>query len=114
MVEDETDLTQVLEAGLEKAGWGILVAHDGEEGLKKANEMLPDLILLDIAMPRMNGFQVCHDLKTNPKTKKIPVIMLTVNSRPSDKSWGIEVGACDYITKPFTMESLKQHISAHL
>lgn len=114
LIEDETDLVKVLSAGLEKSGWRVLAAYDGEEGLKKANEVLPDLILLDVMMPRMNGFQVCHDLKTNPRTKKIPVIMLTVRARANDKSWGIEVGACDYIIKPFTLKTLKQHINAHL
>lgn len=114
MVEDEPDLVAVLLPGLERAGYAVSVAHDGEEGLAKARKEKPDLILLDVMMPKMNGYQVCRELKQNSETKKIPVIMLTARSQESDRFWGKETGAEEYLIKPYDTTQLLEKIAGLL
>lgn len=101
VIDDERDLVETITFRLEAAGYKVITAGDGQEGLDKAREMKPDLILLDIMMPKMDGYQVCRFLKFDEEYKDIPIIMLTARGQESDKNTGKNVGADDYVTKPF-------------
>ncbi len=100
LVDDERDLVEELMIRLEACGWEVLTACDGQEGLEKARRERPDLILLDVIMPKMNGYQVCRELKGVAETKMIPIILLTAKAQENDKRLGKESGADDYIIKP--------------
>lgn len=106
VVDDEPDLLKTAVDLLESEGYEVLSAHDGQEGLEKARREKPDLILLDVLMPKLNGYQVCRALKGGPETQSIPVIMLTSKAQEIDKFWGKETGADDYVTKPYEIEDL--------
>ena len=114
IIEDELDFLSTLRERLEFEGFEVATAVDGEEALRKIPEEKPDLILLDIMLPEMNGYQVCRELKSNPETESIPVVVVTAKSQESDKFWAKETGADDYVTKPFEMEELLQKIQDNL
>lgn len=114
VVDDEKDLVLTLTCRLEALGYKVIVAHDGEEALNKARSEKPSLILMDIMMPKLNGYQACRELKNNEETRSIPVIMLTVKGQETDKFWGEEVGADDYIVKPFEASELARRIGSFL
>ena len=114
VVDDEVDVTELLCARLEAAGYEVLVSNYGEEGMKKARAEKPDLVLLDVMMPKMNGFQVCRELKKGEETKTIPVMMLTAKAQESDKFWGEDCGCNDYATKPFDNAELLARIATLL
>lgn len=114
IVEDEVDLVTLLKYNLEKEGFRVLTAHDGEEGLLLADEQSPHLILLDWMLPLMSGLEVCRQLRRNPKTREIPVIMLTARGEEADKVRGLNSGADDYISKPFSPTELVARIRAVL
>jgi DNA-binding response OmpR family regulator len=114
IVEDELDFLSTLRERLEFEGYVVATAVDGEQALGKIPEEKPDLILLDIMLPEMNGYQVCRELQSNPETKTIPVVVVTAKSQESDKFWAKETGADDYLTKPFEMEELLQKIQDNL
>lgn len=106
IVDDERDLVETISFRLEAAGYEVLSAYDGQEGLEKARDEKPDLILLDVMMPKMDGYQVCRFLKFDEDFKNIPIVMLTARGQESDKNTGAGVGADAYITKPFDSASL--------
>lgn len=110
IVDDEPDMVENTRLFLDHKGHEVLSAFDGEEGLRIARQERPDIILLDVMMPKINGYQVCRELKGDAETKSIPIIMLTAKAQESDKSWGKEVGADNYVTKPFEMNDLIQKI----
>jgi len=114
IIDDEKEMVDLLQMRLEAADYEILVAYDSQEGLDKARAEKPDLILLDIMMPKMNGYQVCRELKIDDGTKGIPVVMLTAKAQESDKFWGTEVGADAYVTKPFEASELLEKIRGFL
>jgi len=114
IVEDEKDIVKMLDYNLKKEGYKILVAHDGEDALDTANAKHPDLILLDLMLPGVDGLEVCKQLKLERKTASIPVIMLTAKTQESDKVVGLELGADDYVTKPFSPRELIARIKAVL
>src|SRR5262245_32233222 len=101
IVEDSPTILQMASQALEGAGYRILQATNGEEAVDVALQQQPDLILLDVILPKMTGYQVCRQIKSTPETAHIPVVMITSKSKDSDRYWGIEQGADDYITKPF-------------
>lgn len=111
LVDDEKDLLETMEMALESQGFNVITAFDGEEGLAKAVSEKPDIIILDLMMPKMNGYQVCWELKNREETKSLKVIMLTAKTQESDKFWGFETGADDYVTKPFEMSELIKKIT---
>jgi len=112
IIEDEADLVKGLKLNLADEGYEVDWASDGREGLRRALEDTPDLIILDIMLPGMNGLEVCRELRQ--KKANIPVIMLTAKSEEVDKVVGLEIGADDYITKPFSVRELLARIKAHL
>lgn len=114
IVEDEKDIVKMLDYNLKKEGYKTFVAHDGEDALDMANTKLPDLILLDLMLPGVDGLEVCKQLKAERKTASIPVIMLTAKAQESDKIVGLELGADDYMTKPFSPRELIARIKAVL
>ncbi len=114
IVEDEKDIVKMLDYNLKKEGFRTLSAYDGEDALDLANREHPDLIILDLMLPGMDGLEVCKVLKKENKTATISIIMLTAKSQESDKVVGLELGADDYITKPFSPRELIARIKAVL
>ena len=111
VVEDEKAIADILEFNLRKEGYTVVCAYDGEEGLSHALEDKPDLILLDVMLPKLDGFEVCKAVR---KTSNVPIIMLTAREEEVDKILGLELGADDYITKPFSMRELMARIKANV
>jgi two-component system alkaline phosphatase synthesis response regulator PhoP len=114
IVEDEKDIVKMLDYNLKKEGYKTLIANDGEDALDAANTKHPDLVLLDLMLPGLDGLEVCKELKLERKTASIPVIMLTAKGQESDKVVGLELGADDYVTKPFSPRELMARIKAVL
>src|SRR5947199_5848002 len=114
IVEDERQLVKTLEYNFNREGYETIVAHDGGEGLRKAQTLLPDLVLLDLMLPVMNGLEVCRELRNGEKTREIPIIMLTARAEETDQVVGFSMGADDYVTKPFSNKVLIQRVKALL
>ena len=114
LVEDEQDLLELLRYNLNREGFNTVTAATGEEGLKQVRMTKPDLVLLDLMLPAMDGLEVCRTLKSREHTADIPVIMLTARGEESDIVRGLEMGADDYITKPFSPRILMARIKAVL
>lgn len=114
IVEDEKDIVKMLEYNLKKEGFKTLSVRNGEDAVKTATKDHPDLIILDLMLPGMDGLEVCKALKRDSKTALIPIIMLTAKSQESDKVVGLELGADDYMTKPFSPRELIARIKAVL
>jgi two-component system phosphate regulon response regulator PhoB len=112
IIEDERGLTEVLEYNLKREGYETVTAHDGQEGLRKAQTLLPDLILLDIMLPGLSGFDVCRELRGGERTRDIPIIIISAKSEETDQIVGFSLGADDYVTKPFHVKVLLQRIKA--
>ena len=101
VIDDETQLIEMVQMRLEAAGYEVITASDGQEGLDKAKSVEPDLILCDVMMPKMDGYKVCGLLKNDSRYSKIPLILFTARAQQDDQDVGDEVGADAYITKPF-------------
>ncbi|MGB3402122.1 MAG: response regulator [Microcoleaceae cyanobacterium] len=114
VVDDNPTNLSVTVNSLENQGFNVLIARDGKSGVKRAKYAHPHLILLDVLMPGINGFETCHQLKASLDTRNIPVIFMTALSNPEDKIKGFEVGAVDYVTKPIQVEELMARVSLHL
>ena len=112
IVEDEKNIVDILRFNLQRAGYQTLEAYDGEDGLAQAVSANPDLILLDVMLPKKNGFDVCRALRDQGSS--VPVIILTAREEEADKVLGLEIGADDYITKPFSMRELVARVKAQL
>jgi DNA-binding response OmpR family regulator len=110
VVEDDLEQSELLCFNLKKAGFAIGTAVDGIQALKKARSLLPDLILLDLMLPEMDGFAVCEILRRDPATASVPIIMLTALSSELARINGLALGAADYITKPFNLKDLVKRI----
>jgi len=106
IVEDEPEMVNMLRMRLESLGYEILVAMDGQEGLKKARTEKPDLIILDLMLPKMDGYKICGLLKADQKHMHIPIIILTARAQDEDRDMGLELGADAYIIKPFEPKNL--------
>lgn len=111
VVEDEKPIADILKFNLEKEGYKVEIAYDGEEALHKVSQNNPDLILLDVMLPKLDGFQVCRKVR---ETFSTPILMLTAKEEEVDKVLGLEMGADDYITKPFGMRELLARVKANL
>jgi len=114
VVDDEIYIVHILDFSLGMEGYEVLTALDGEQALEKARAEHPDLVVLDIMMPKLDGYETCKMLKADPKTKDIPVILLSAKGRNVDQKVGFEVGADDYITKPFSPRKLVERINTIL
>ena len=115
IIDDTPELVRLLLNFLTKAGFEVLIAQDGQRGIERAQQFQPDLILLDVKMPHMDGFEVCRQLKLNERTRSIPIIFMTaVAHETADKLKGFEMGAADYITKPIQYEEVLARVSTHL
>lgn len=114
VVDDEEPIQELLRFNLEKEGYFVRVAKDGQEALQHVENDQPDLIVLDLMLPGMDGLEVCRKLRANPKFQQIPIIMLTAKGEEFDKVLGLELGADDYMTKPFSPRELLARIKARL
>ena len=114
IVEDEADIRELISFNLEMSGYKVMKAADGEEGLNIARTHEPDLIILDIMLPGMDGLKVCRQLKADTATRRIPVLMLTARAEEDDQVAGFDSGADDYITKPFSPRVLVARVKAAL
>ncbi|MGB0635422.1 MAG: phosphate regulon transcriptional regulator PhoB [Paracoccaceae bacterium] len=112
LIEDEPSQVELIHYNLKAEGYEVLVALDGEEGLELALEEIPDLILLDWMLPKVSGIEVCRQLRRSKITREIPIIMLTARSEESDKIRGLDIGADDYITKPYSIKELLARVRA--
>ena len=111
VVDDEKPIVDILKLNLIKSGYRVMEAYDGEDAVKKAAEINPDLILLDVMLPKMDGFAVCKKIR---ETSSVPIIMLTAREEEVDKVLGLELGADDYMTKPFSLRELLARVKANL
>jgi two-component system alkaline phosphatase synthesis response regulator PhoP len=106
IVDDEQDIVELLSYNLEKEGFSTVKAYDGEAALGLVSSEKPDLMILDLMLPKMNGLDVCKAIRHNPETANLPIIMLTAKANEVDKIIGLEIGADDYVTKPFSIQEL--------
>ena len=114
IVEDEKNIAKVVAYNLEKEGFQVSTARDGEEGLAKARKEIPDLVLLDLMLPKVGGLEVCRQLRADSRTAAIPIIMLTAKTQETDRVVGLEMGADDYVPKPFSTRELVARVRAVL
>ena len=114
IVDDSPTERALLQAALRPKGFRLLSANDGDEAMATARREHPDLVLLDVILPRKNGFQVCRQLKAEDGTRDIKVVLVTSKTQPSDRFWGLKQGADEYLTKPFTSEQLLDAVERHL
>ena len=114
IVDDEMDTLLPLKISLKGEDYNVIGVLNGYEAIDKAKNEMPDLILLDLMMPEMDGYEVCARLKKDPRTKNIPIIILTARDAVRDKVKGLDIGADDYVTKPFNMNELKARIKTAL
>ena len=114
IVDDEPDLLTVLRLGLEAEGFDVVQASDGEQGLAMARELMPDLLVLDLMLPRMDGYKVCRALKFDERYRHIPIFILSARSGETDRRLALELGADEVHTKPYDMRDLVMRIRTRL
>ncbi len=110
VIDDEPDIVRLVKISLEMADLEVIEAYSGKEALEKVKTVVPDLFLLDIMMPEMNGYEVCQTLKSAAATRQVPVVMLTAKGQKGDAEQGLKVGADDYILKPFDPYELGEQV----
>jgi DNA-binding response OmpR family regulator len=114
IAEDERDIRDLITFTLTYAGHRVIATSNGEEAYEKAKEILPDLILLDVRMPRMTGYEACEKIKSEEATKHIPVVFLSAKGQEAEVNTGLEMGAQEYILKPFAPDQLTERVNAIL
>ncbi|HYQ89234.1 MAG TPA: response regulator [Candidatus Binatia bacterium] len=114
VVDDEADLVRILQFGLQAIGYQVETASDGQEALKKARETKPDIILLDLMLPKLDGYKVCRLLKFDERYKNIPIIILSARTQEGDQLLAMEMGANRFVTKPYDFSEVLSHIEALL
>jgi len=114
IIEDDPSVLRATSYILEKEGYEVLSAQNGLEGLKKAKDSNPDLLLLDVMLPGIDGFEICHSLRGEPGTADLPILMFSAKGQETDKATGLKVGADEYITKPVDREVLLSKVAAWL
>ncbi len=112
IIEDEKDIQELLQLYLKREGYDVQIAKDGETGLRKASKERYDLLLLDLLLPQMDGLEICRNLRSRPQTADLPIIMITAKAEESDRIVGLEMGADDYITKPFSPREVLARVKA--
>jgi len=114
IVDDEVDLVETIRFLLEMEGYSVLVSRDGEDALNQARRENPHLIILDIMLPKLDGYKVCRQLKSDKRYKQIPILMLTARTQQKDKILGMEAGADEYIMKPFDLAAFMEKVKTYL
>ena len=114
VVDDEPNIVVSLEFLMEQAGFEVRIAADGDAALKALEEKIPDLVLLDVMMPKRDGYDLCQMIRANPDWKDVRIIMLTAKGRDVEKEKGMALGADDYVTKPFSTRELVERVKSHL
>jgi two-component system phosphate regulon response regulator PhoB len=114
VVEDEPAIQSLIDVNLQRAGHGVILAADAEAARREVQKALPDLVLLDWMLPGMSGIDFARQLRADPRTRRLPIIMLTARAEERDKIEGLEIGADDYVTKPFSPRELMARIKAVL
>jgi two-component system alkaline phosphatase synthesis response regulator PhoP len=114
VIEDEADILEVLQYNLKREGYMVIASRDGEEGLDSVRRENPDLVLLDLMLPGLDGLEVCKRLQADPVTANVPVIMVTAKGEETDVVSGLQIGADDYVTKPFSPKELLARVKAVL
>ena len=112
VIEDEKDIQELLQLYLKRDGYDVHIAKDGETGLRKASQERFDLLLLDLMLPQMDGLEICRNLRSRPQTADLPIIMITAKTEEADRIVGLEMGADDYITKPFSPREVLARVKA--
>ncbi len=110
VVDDEVNIVTSLEYVMKAAGFDVATAYDGEEALAKIAEIVPDLVILDVMMPKLDGFEVCEKVRANPLWKSVLIVMLTAKGRDSEREKGLSLGANDYLTKPFSTHDIVKRV----
>ena len=110
VVDDEVNIVTSLEYVMKAAGFDVATAYDGEEALTKIAEIVPDLVILDVMMPKLDGFEVCEKVRANPLWESVSIVMLTAKGRDSEREKGLSLGANDYLTKPFSTHDIVQRV----
>jgi DNA-binding response OmpR family regulator len=108
VADDSQGIREFLQMTLESLGYSVTLAEDGESALDRIDKAQPDLMIIDVMMPKVNGFQICRRVKSNPETRETPVILLTARVQEEDVFWGHDCGADEYITKPFKTERVAE------
>lgn len=114
VIEDDPHIMHLITRTLQHSGYEVVTATDGSEGLRKVKEASPHLVVLDISLPGLDGYQVCHYLRNQPETATLPILMVTAMSRPSDQRRGFATGADDYLPKPFVLADLVNRVQSLL
>jgi DNA-binding response OmpR family regulator len=114
VADDDADILELVSFGLERAGYDVVSVRDGEEALKRATELEPDLAVLDVTMPKLNGYEVAQEIRRSEATRAMPVILLTARVQDQDIARGFDAGADDYLKKPFSPEELRSRVQAVL
>jgi two-component system alkaline phosphatase synthesis response regulator PhoP len=112
VIEDEKDIRELLQLYLKREGYDVQIAKDGETGLRKASQERFDLLLLDLMLPQLDGLEICRNLRSRPQTADLPIIMITAKADEADRIVGLEIGADDYITKPFSPREVMARVKA--
>lgn len=110
VADDSPNIREILQINLESLGYKVILAEDGQRAMQRIDTDHPDLMIVDVMMPGVNGFQICRRIKSDPKTEKVPVILLTARSQEEDVFWGKDCGADEYITKPFSTKELERTV----
>lgn len=114
VAEDEQDIRNLIAFSLQFVGYDVVQAANGAEAVEKAAEVLPDLIMLDVRMPKLNGYEACQKIKAQPSTEHIPVVFLSARGQDTEIKHGLELGAIEYILKPFAPDELQRRVSSIL
>ena len=114
IVDDSPTEMFILKKAVEESGHSVITAGNGQEGVERALQDRPDLILMDVVMPEMNGFQATRKISKNPDTATIPVILVTTKDQRTDREWGMRQGATDYLVKPVDLKELVSKVNSHL
>ena len=114
VADDDPLIRELIQFRLERSGYEVVIAEDGDQALKIARERSPDLVVLDVMMPGLNGYEVTRSLRADEETKRIPVILLTARVQEADVAQGFDAGADDYLTKPFSPQELRARVQAIL
>ena len=114
VVDDEPNIVVSLEFLMKEAGYDVRVAHNGDEGLRAIEDRAPDVVLLDVMMPKRNGYDLCQTIRANPEWRDVRIIMLTAKGRDIEREKGLALGADDYITKPFSTREVMERVKRYL